>query len=154
VIERTDTSIRVQVEAAVSAADLFAVLADPSRHPEIDGSGMVRAAAGARPLTGTDQVFTMQMHYPALGDYRTENHVVEFDPPRRITWTTGREGQPPAGVWWTWNFSDAPSGATIVTHTYDWSRVVDPAVLARVSFPRVRAEQLADTAARLIAAAG
>lgn len=40
-----------------------------------------------------------------------------------------------------------------MVHTYDWSQVTDPAVLARVCFPRVGGEALEASVTRLAAAA-
>jgi uncharacterized protein YndB with AHSA1/START domain len=154
VIEQSDTRIRVEQTVDVPAGALFAVLADPRRHVQVDGSGMLQADVRTSPITGVGQVFTMAMHYPALGDYRTDNHVLEFDAGRRIVWTTAREGQPPAGVRWSWELEPQGEARTTVVHTYDWSRVVDPAVLARVTFPRVSADALTASVARLAAAAG
>lgn len=154
VVEQSQHRIAVRATVAASAADLFAVLADPRRHLEIDGSGMLRPGADSRPVTGTGQVFTMEMHYPSLGDYRTENHVVDFQPDRSIAWMTAREGQVPAGVRWSWELEPLDDGRTAVVHTYDWSQVTDPAVLARVSFPRVSGEAMLDTVRRLAQAAG
>jgi uncharacterized protein YndB with AHSA1/START domain len=124
VIERSDTRIRVRQTVDVPAPALFAVLADPRRHVQVDGSGMLQADVDTQPITGVGQVFTMAMRHPSLGDYRTDNHVLEFEAGRRIVWT------------------------------YDWSEVTDPAVLARVSFPRVSAEALTESVARLATAAG
>ena len=152
-IEQGSTSIVVASTVAAPAGDLFAVLADPRRHVEIDGSGMLRPGADAAPITGADQVFTMAMHYPSLGDYRTENHVVDFSADRSIAWMTAREGQPPAGVRWSWELRPVDERRTEVVHTYDWSQVTDPAVLARVSFPRVSAAAMQDTVRRLVEAA-
>ncbi|SDX76817.1 Uncharacterized conserved protein YndB, AHSA1/START domain [Modestobacter sp. DSM 44400] len=153
-IEQSDTMIRVEQTVDVPAGELFAVLADPRRHVQVDGSGMLQADVHASPITGVGQVFTMAMHYPALGDYRTDNHVLEFDEGRRIAWTTAREGQPPAGVRWSWALEPLAGERTTVVHTYDWSQVTDPAVLARVTFPRVSADALTASVARLAAAAG
>lgn len=123
-IERSDTRIRVRQTVDVPAPALFAVLADPRRHVQVDGSGMLQADVDTQPITGVGRVFTMAMRHPSLGDYRTDNHVLEFEAGRRIVWT------------------------------YDWSEVTDPAVLARVSFPRVSAEALTESVARLATAAG
>lgn len=41
-----------------------------------------------------------------------------------------------------------------MVHTYDWSTLTDPEVLARVSFPRVSAQQMQQTLDRLAAAVG
>ncbi len=153
-IDQTETQIQVQATVAAEQAALFAVLADPARHTEIDGSGMLQGAVESNAITGSGQFFTMAMHYESLGDYRTVNEIVEFEDGSRIGWTTAREGNPPAGVRWTWELEPAGDGRTRVTHTYDWSRVEDPAVLARVSFPRVKPAELRATIDRLERAAG
>jgi len=147
----------VEREVAADAEAVFALLADPRRHPEIDGSGTVRAAAGSGPITRTGQRFVMDMDltavgHPELSDYQTENLVVEFVPGERLTWATARRGQAPAGVWWSWSLRPTAAGRTRVVHTCDWSRVTDPAVLARVTFPRIPADRLAETLVRLAAA--
>ncbi len=152
-VEQTDTSIEVRTSAPESPARLFAVLADPRRHVDIDGSGMLQADVAAVPIEHVGQVFTMAMRYPSLGDYRTDNHIVGFKPARRIAWATAREGQPPAGVVWSWELAEEPDGRTRIVHRYDWSGVTDPAILARVSFPRVSAEQLQGSVSGLVAAA-
>lgn len=95
----------------------------------------------------------MAMQYESLGDYRTDNHVVDFVPERRIAWTTARAGQQPAGVVWSWQLEPDGAHRTRVVHGYDWSAVDDPAVLARVSFPRVGAAQLERSVANLAKAA-
>lgn len=154
VIEQSQSGIVVTETVGASAATLFAVLTDPRRHVEIDGSGMLQADVTSRPISGVGQVFTMAMRYPSLGDYRTENHVLEFEPDRRIVWTTAREGRPPAGVQWGWTLEAVGPQETRVVHSYDWSNVVDPAVLARVSFPRVSAADLQTSVQHLAAAAG
>lgn len=149
-----DHSVTVSVDTDVAPGDLFAVLADPRRHNEIDGSGMLQGAdpTSPVPITAVGEIFSMRMHSPTLGDYRTDNHVVEFVQDRAITWTTAREGDEPAGVWWSWRLEPTSDGGTCVTHRYDWSRVTDAAVLARVTFPRVQPAELEQTVERLIAA--
>jgi hypothetical protein len=152
-VEQTETRIRIRANVDAAADALFGVLADPRRHAEIDGSGMVQASADAVPITATGQVFTMVMFRTDLGEYRTDNHVIDFADGRRIAWTTGREGQPPAGVRWGWALDPIDDTRTTVTHTYDWTAVTDPAVLARVTFPRVQPDELAATVRALEAAA-
>jgi hypothetical protein len=147
------TQIVLTQSTTVSAQALFAVLADPARHAEIDGSGMLRAAVGSAPITGVGDIFTMQMHIAEIGDYQTENHVVEFEPDRRIAWMTAGVGRRPIGQLWAWQIDTTDEQTRTVTHTYDWSQVTDPKMLAMVTFPRVPASDLQQSVARLIAAA-
>jgi uncharacterized protein YndB with AHSA1/START domain len=153
VIEQTETQILVQVVVPVPAADLFALLADPRRHAEIDGSGLVQGDVDAQPVTAVGQSFTMQQSDPRRGDYRTDNEVIAYEPDRLIAWSTADAGQPPAGVRWRWQLDPAGPGRTTVVHTYDWTNVSDPEVLAAGAFPRVPAVALRQSIRRLVALA-
>ena len=61
--------VRVSRRIEAPAADIFRVLADPRRHLEIDGSGMLRGAVADAAVTGVGDVFTMRMYYSEHGDY-------------------------------------------------------------------------------------
>lgn len=123
----------VSVSRTVPApADVvFALLADPTRHPEIDGSGMVRAATSSGPIGGAGDTFTMRMHNDEMGDYEMINHVVEYEAGRRIAWEpvllhAGRpEDEEDVGVRsghrWSYHLEPLGPGATVVTESYDCS---------------------------------
>lgn len=127
----------------VRAREVFAVLADPRRHPEFDGSGTLRAAPDDTAITGVGDEFIMQLHADDLGDYRSRSVVVDFQPDRVIAWSPGPAGQPPFGH--TYRYTLAPDGPdrTQVTQTYDWSAVTDPRLLP--TLPRVSRAELART---------
>jgi hypothetical protein len=124
--------VTVSRRIAAPAAAIFGVLTDPVRHTDLDGSGMLRGAATTAPVSGVGDVFVMKMYFAPLGDYEMNNHVVEYEPDRRIGWepAAGR-GHPDAGPdnddrWGQrWAYELTPDGpdATIVTEIYDCSRV-------------------------------
>ncbi len=152
----TDPGALVSASRRIAAppAAVFAVLADPVRHPELDGSGMVRGGRTTAALAGVGDVFTIAMHFPALGDYEMDNHVVEFEPDRRIGWepAAGR-GHPGDGAerWGhRWSYALQPDGAdaTIVTEIYDCSRAPLEAQ-ASVDDGRLWLDAMAATLARL-----
>jgi hypothetical protein len=76
------------------------------------------------------------MHFPHLGDYEMNNHVVEYELDRRIGWEpeAGR-GHPNAdpdsseptrwGQRWTYQLTPDGPDATVVTEIYDCSRAPD-----------------------------
>ncbi|MER6831352.1 SRPBCC family protein [Streptosporangium sp. NPDC000563] len=114
-----------------SAEEIFRILADPGRHPDLDGSGMLRGGISDAVVSGVGDVFVMRMHYERYGDYEMNNHVVEYEPDRRLGWEPrpGR-GHPDAtalGAAWghRWIFDLLPdgAGATVVTETFDSSRM-------------------------------
>jgi hypothetical protein len=124
--------ISVSRRIAAPADALFAVLADPGRHPSIDGSGMVRQALTPSPISGAGDLFTMRMHNDEMGDYEITNHVVDYQPNRRIAWepvltaASREEDQAEIGDrgHHQWIYELVPDGpdATVVTETYDCTR--------------------------------
>jgi hypothetical protein len=122
--------VAVSRRIGASAADIFRILADPKRHRELDGSGMLQGAGSDAVVSGVGDVFVMRMYYSQHGNYEMNNHVVEYEPDRRIGWEpeAGR-GHPDASTgnarWGhRWTFDLVPDGpaATIVTEIYDCSR--------------------------------
>jgi Polyketide cyclase / dehydrase and lipid transport len=103
---------------------LFALLADTANHPLIDGSGMVRGPAPATRLSGTGDVFLMDMHHKEMGDYQMRNEVVDYQAARRLVWEPVPASRPGDGARYRWGYelSGDGSGATMVTETFDCSR--------------------------------
>ena len=120
----------IAVSATVNASvdTVFAVLADPTTHEAIDGTGWVRQPLDGKPLAGVGQVFRMAMYHSNHGgkDYEVANRVEVFDPPRAIAWQPGQgpDDSLEFGGWF-WRYDLAPVGEdrTDVTLTYDWSAV-------------------------------
>jgi uncharacterized protein YndB with AHSA1/START domain len=134
-------------EIAAPADRIFALIADPSQQPRWDGNdNLARAEAGQR-VHGVGEVFEMTL---TRGSVR-ENHVVEFEEGRRIAWTPAELGKRPPGHLWRWELEPIEASRTLVTHTYDWTRLTDSNRL-----PRARAttpERLAASLDRLAALA-
>lgn len=125
--EPVAVSRRIEATAHV----VFAVLADPVKHLELDGSGMLRGAVTDGVVTKFGDVFVMKMYYPELGNYEMNNHVVEYELDRRIGWepVAGR-GHPDEfatdarwGHRWTFDLAQDGPASTIVTEIYDCSGV-------------------------------
>src|SRR5215469_13399948 len=76
------------------ARDIFQRLADPDRHRDLDGSGMVRGVVSGTAICGVGDVFAMKMYFGELGEYHMINHVVEYEPGRRIGWGRSGAGAP------------------------------------------------------------
>jgi hypothetical protein len=122
---------------------------------------MLRGAVTAAPVSGVGDVFIMKMYFAELGDYEMNNHVVEYEPDRRIGWEpeAGR-GHPDAasgqdGSRWghRWSYELVPdgAGATIVTEVYDCSSL-SAGVRAGMGNGEVWADAMASTLERLDAA--
>jgi hypothetical protein len=152
----SDSEVTVSRRIEAPAAELFAILADPRRHLELDGSGMLRGAVTQTPVRAVGDVFVMRMFYGPLGDYQMNNHVVEYEPDRRIGWEpesgAGHPGESAPDARWgqRWGFELVPDGpdATVVTHRYDCSRVPE-AHQAQMAGGRVWLAAMAETLRRL-----
>jgi hypothetical protein len=115
----------VSVDRVIQAppAALFAVLADGTRHPEIDGSGqLVKAKDGAarQLVLGSTFGMAMKMGVP----YTVTNTVIEFEQDRRIAWQTvlaGPFGRFLGGRIWRYQLEPV-DGATLVTESWDLSQ--------------------------------
>ena len=149
----TDTSITVQRTIDAATPEVFDVLSNPERHAELDGSGFIVSDEKTDRITATGQVFRMNMSGDHMGgDYQTDNTVTGYDANHLLAWQTAPADTEPPGWEWVWELEAQGSGATDVRLTYDWSKVTDPEILKKVTFPLVTREQLDETLNRLAAA--
>lgn len=157
-----DRKIQVSAEVAAPPDRIFAVLADPARHEELDGAGMVRGlASGPSPVTGVGDAFVMDMDQEGIGQYQMRSEVVAYEPGSAIAWAPAIHPQgalshligelDPSGHVWSWRLEPA-GGGTRVTHTYDWTGVADEGALAL--YPRVTPEQMEASIRKVAEAAG
>ena len=94
-------NVSATLTVAGPATRVFAVLADPTTHAAIDGTGWVQEAADRAPLTEVGQIFRMDMYHADHpdGDYQVVNQVQVLDPPHAIGWLTGTgDGRRSPGV--------------------------------------------------------
>ncbi len=109
---------------------VFDVLADPTTHAAIDGTGWVRESLDGPRLTETGQIFRMAMYHDNHPDktYEMANRVVVYDPPHAIAWEPGQDVDGDGNLsfgGWIWRYDLKPVGpsATEVKLSYDWSAV-------------------------------
>ena len=115
-----DTVVSVERVINAPATDIFAVVADASMHPKIDGSGSVKHLKQDAPKRlGPGDTFGMSMK---LGvPYSMSNTVIEFEPDKRIAWQTtfaGPLGRFIGGRIWRYEL-EAAGGGTLVRETWD-----------------------------------
>ncbi len=144
----TEQLIRATTFVNAPAQVVFDVLADPSTHQAIDGTGWVRASQGGQPLTHAGQIFRVAMYHDRHPDkgYEVASRVEVFEPPRAIAWLPGHAPGRPTSAGaddaaleyggWIWRYDLEPIGddQTNVTLTYDWSGV-PPAGREIIPFP-------------------
>jgi hypothetical protein len=129
---------KAELRIEAPASKIFQILANPNRHKDFDGSGMLRGAVLDRSITAVGDTFTMKMH--RLGDdYLMINYVVEFELDRRIFWepapgdTSRAEGHDPskigipAGYRWGYILIPDVDDSTVVTEIADYSSLSESA---------------------------
>src|ERR1700722_9298985 len=101
------------------AADIFTLLADPDRHTEFDGSGMLRPGADNRAIVGIGNGFVTKMYVTSIGDYEMHNRIVVYEADRCIGWEPQNAELSRNGSRWRFDLAPDGPGATVVTETYD-----------------------------------
>jgi uncharacterized protein YndB with AHSA1/START domain len=143
----SEENVIVSTTIDAPADTVFGVLADPSTHEAIDGTGWVRQPVDGKRLTETGQIFRMAMYHDNHPDkdYEMANKVIVYDAPKAIAWEPG-QGPDDANLefgGWVWRYDLSPVGPsqTEVTLTYDWSRV-PPHLREHIGFPPFEAQHL------------
>ena len=122
---------------------IFDLLADPSQHATIDGSGSVRSSAADAPQRLTlGSKFSMSMRVGV--PYKITNEVVEFDEPSLIAWQhVGKH---------IWRYRlRAVEGGTEVTEEFDFRPARSAAILKLTGAPKRNAKGIEATLDRLVA---
>lgn len=134
---------RVTVGAA--AAEVFALVADPHRHPELDGSGTLRDIPVTGPVLLSKGVrFSVGMKQFGF-PYKITSTVTEFDSDRLIEW------RHPLGHRWRWELNQIAPGTTEITETFDYAGARAPKILEIFKQPQTNATGITRTLQALAA---
>jgi Polyketide cyclase / dehydrase and lipid transport len=124
---------------------IFDVLANPSRHHEIDGSGSVLGAQNGAPTRlakGVSFGMSMKIGVP----YKMDNTVVEFEENRMIAWKHF------GGHVWRYDLEPIADGSTTnVTETFDWSTAKSKWFLRLIGAPTRNGKSIEKTLDRMAA---
>ncbi|WP_022872921.1 SRPBCC family protein [Nesterenkonia alba] len=139
-VDAGDYVIAYTLEITAPPERIWAVVADPHRHHEFDGSGTVRdRAKGPHDLSEGD---TFSVHMRKFGiPYRLPLQVTRAEQLRVLEWAQ------PTGHRWRWEL-DYNGTSTRVTEAYDASRQ-NPAVRALLDRARVPQQNAASIRASL-----
>lgn len=124
-VDRGPKAVAYQTIVNAPAAELFAMLANPHRHHEADGSGWVQPSViGPRELQLGDR-FRVSMKLMGKVPYAMTSTVVDVVPGRAIEW------QHPGKHTWRWEFEPINDATTRVTEVFDYSDSPVPWLLQR-----------------------
>lgn len=135
-----DRKVSASVVVAAPPAEVFALLSNPHRHHEFDGSGTVRAAVSGPEKLGLGDRFGMDMKIKV--GYRVTNEVVEFEQDRLIAWCH------PARARWRYELEPAGTG-TRITETFDYGRSPVRWGIALMKMPQQNATSIRATLDKL-----
>jgi len=113
VVDAGARQVSRSVEVAAPAAELFAIVADPRRHHELDGSGTVRDNVSAPAKLTAGSRFSTKMRMFGV-PYRITSTVTALKPDELIEW------RHPYGHRWRWEFEALSPTSTRVTETFDF----------------------------------
>ncbi|KAA0021624.1 SRPBCC family protein [Antrihabitans cavernicola] len=138
-VETGKRKVTRRVTVNAPAAQVFDLVADPHRHPELDGSGTVRDT----PVTGPDRLsngakFSVGMKQYGV-PYKITSKVTAFQDDKLVEW------QHPAGHRWRWEFAEVTPGTTQVTETFDYSTTPAAKVFELLGFPKANGAGITKT---------
>ena len=114
-LETDPAMISAETILRAAASDVYALIADPARHTELDGGGSVRGLVSAETSELREgDTFTEKMF---LGfPYRMSPTVVRAEKNQALSWRM------PADHYWTWEIADNHDGTVTVRETWDASK--------------------------------
>ncbi len=101
------------IEVNAPAAELFALVADPRRHHELDGSGTVNNNIKAPAKLVAGAKFSTKMRMKGV-PYWIVSTVTALKPDELVEW------RHPFGHHWRWEFEAVSPTVTRVTETFDY----------------------------------
>ena len=116
IVDAGPRKISRSAEVNAPADEIFAIVADPRRHHELDGGGTVLDAIDGPERLSSGAKFSVRMKQYGV-PYRITSRVTDFADGRVLEW------QHPLGHRWRWELTPLSDGATLVTETFDYSQI-------------------------------
>lgn len=150
VVGMAEKKVSVTREITAAPEVIFDLLADPSRHADFDGSGMVQQSRSGSTRLALGSKFGMDMKMGPL-PYRVTSTVKEFEENRLIAWAHFGKHR--------WRYELEPVGGddatgpkvTRVTETFDWSTAPMGKFIELAGYPKKHPVNMAATLERLAA---
>src|SRR5215469_6294102 len=116
IVDAGPCKISRSAEVNAPAEEIFAIVANPRRHHELDGGGTVHDAIDAPDRLSSGAKFSVRMKQYGV-PYRITSRVTEFADGRVLEW------QHPLGHRWRWELTPLSGRATPATETFDYSQL-------------------------------
>ncbi|MCV7225825.1 SRPBCC family protein [Mycolicibacterium komossense] len=115
VVDSGPNQVSRSVEVHAPAAELFALVADPRRHSELDGSGTVHDNIKGPAKLVAGAKFSTRMRMKGV-PYWIVSTVTALKPDELVEW------RHPIGHHWRWEFEALSPTLTRVTETFDYRK--------------------------------
>lgn len=112
-VEAGPQQVSRRTEVDAPAAEVFAIVSNPQRHHELDGSGTVNRSVRSPARLTAGATFTVAMRQRALR-YRITSTVTAIREDALVEW------RHPAGHHWRWELVALTPSRTQVTETFDY----------------------------------
>jgi len=116
IVDAGDGKISRSAEVSAPAAEIFDIVADARRHHELDGSGTVQNSVSGPERLSAGAKFSVRMKQHGF-PYQVTSQVIDFNEGRVVEW------RHPLGHSWRWELTPLDSGNTLVTETFDYSKL-------------------------------
>jgi uncharacterized protein YndB with AHSA1/START domain len=113
IVDTGDRQVTRSIVVNAPADELFALVANPHRHHELDGSGTVRNRAGGPERLHEGDRFTVHMRMYGV-PYMITSTVTRAEPGKIVEW------RHPAGHRWRYELEPLGPSGTRVTETFDY----------------------------------
>jgi hypothetical protein len=143
-VEAGPRQVSRTAEVKAPAAELFALLADPTKHGQLDGSGTVLDSVKGPDRLSDGAKFSVKMKQYGF-PYKITSTVTKFEDGSLIEW------KHPLGHRWRWELTQLSEGVTKVVETFDYSQTggVQAKSLELMGFPKKNGEGIASTLTKL-----
>lgn len=141
-VDTGDRQVTRSIVVKAPAEELFALVANPHRHHELDGSGTVRDAAEGPELLAEGDRFTVRMKMYGL-PYMIASTATKVEPDKVVEW------RHPGGHRWRYEFQPLGPSETRVTETFDYHESRVAKLYEMFGFPARNAAGIEQTLARL-----
>jgi Polyketide cyclase / dehydrase and lipid transport len=148
VVDAGPNQVSRSIEVNAPAAELFAMVADPRRHHELDGSGTVNDNIKAPAKLVAGSKFSTKMKMKGV-PYWIVSVVTALKPDELVEW------RHPFGHHWRWEFEAISPTVTRVTETFDYRNTGalkdGLRYYERTGFAKANAQGIEDTLTKLAA---
>lgn len=138
VVEAGPRQVSRSIVVNAPAAEVYAIVANPHRHHEFDGSGTVRTNAKGPEEMRAGEQFTVRMKAYGL-PYMITSTVTKAEPGKVVEW------KHPGRHLWRYEFEEIGPNETRVTETFDYREAPGAMVYEWLKFPENNAKGIEGT---------